>query len=72
MALLEDEGILTVHFAGLPPGTSSLLFKFVPPETLERFGGAEKVAKAVDGALHRLAALVEDGERIRTLLLDES
>src|SRR5438552_1304317 len=38
MLLLEDHGILTVHFAGMPPGTSSLLVKFIPPETLERFG----------------------------------
>ena len=39
MLLLRDHGILTVHFAALPPGTSALLLKFVPPETLE-FGGA--------------------------------
>src|SRR5206468_3575767 len=31
MLLLEDYGLITVHFAGLPPGTSSLLIKFIPP-----------------------------------------
>ena len=35
MLLLRDHGILTVHFAALPPGTSALLLKFVPPETLD-------------------------------------
>ena len=39
MLLLRDHGILTVHFAASPPGTSALLLKFVPPETLEAFGG---------------------------------
>ena len=44
MLLLRDHGILTVHFAALPPGTSALLLKFLPPETLERFGGPERFA----------------------------
>jgi L-seryl-tRNA(Ser) seleniumtransferase len=69
MLLLEDHGILTVHFAGMPPGTSSLLVKFVPPETLERFGGAEAFAKAVDSSVDRLAALLRDPGAIRALLL---
>src|SRR6266571_4759754 len=38
MNLLKDHGIVTVHFAGVPPGTSALLIKFVPPETLQKFG----------------------------------
>ena len=71
MLLLEDHGILTVHFAGLPPGTSSLLFKFVPPETLARFGGPDALAKAVDASLGRLAGLVGDAEKIRCLLLGD-
>ena len=37
MLLLKHYGVLTVHFAGLPPGTSSMLIKFVSPETLTRF-----------------------------------
>jgi hypothetical protein len=40
-----------VHFVGVPPGTADLLIKFVPPETLERFGGAKTYAEAVDTAL---------------------
>jgi len=71
MLLLEDYGILTVHFAGLPPGTSSLLFKFVPPETLERFGGAETFSRAVDASLHKLAELLKNPSDIRALLLGD-
>jgi L-seryl-tRNA(Ser) seleniumtransferase len=69
MLLLEDYGILTVHFAGMPPGTSSLLVKFVPPETLERFGGAEAFAKAVDSSVSRLAALLPEPAAVKALLL---
>ena len=43
--------MLTVHFVGMPPGTADILFKFVRPETLERFGGPEKFAQAVDSAV---------------------
>ena len=68
MLLLRDHGILTVHFAALPPGTSALLLKFVPPETLERFGGPERFAAAVDESLDALAALVGDRESLAGLL----
>jgi L-seryl-tRNA(Ser) seleniumtransferase len=68
MLLLRDYGIVTVHFAALPPGTSALLLKFVPPETLARFGGAERFAEAVDEALGELATLVTDEEALRGLL----
>ena len=61
MLLLRDHGILTVHFAALPPGTSALLLKFVPPETLGRFGGAERFAAAVDASLDELARVVDAG-----------
>ena len=71
MLLLEDYGILTVHFAGLPPGTSSLLLKFVPPETLARFGGPQALAKAVDSSLSKLASLIGEPECIRSLLLGD-
>jgi L-seryl-tRNA(Ser) seleniumtransferase len=71
MLLLEDYGVITVHFAGMPPGTSSLLVKFVPPETLERFGGAEALAKAIDSCVDRLAALLREPAALRTLLLGE-
>jgi L-seryl-tRNA(Ser) seleniumtransferase len=70
MLLLEDYGILTVHFAGLPPGTSSLLFKFIPPETLARFGGAEAFAQAIDHSLSKLGGYLREPESMRSLLLD--
>ena len=69
MLLLQDHGIVTVHFAGMPPGTSAMLFKFVPPETLERFGGADAFADAVDSSLSKLATLIGDRDVFRTLLL---
>ena len=68
MLLLRDHGVLTVHFAGLPPGTSSLLIKFVPPETLERFGGAEKFAAAIDSSLDTLGQVIGDEQAFRELL----
>jgi L-seryl-tRNA(Ser) seleniumtransferase len=68
MLLLRDHGILTVHFAALPPGTSALLLKFVQPETLERFGGADVFAAAVDSSLDRLAGLLGSPEELRALL----
>lgn len=72
MLLLRDHGVLTVHFAALPPGTSSLLFKFVPPETLARFGGAAALARAVDGSLTALGALLGRPGGVRALLLGEA
>ena len=69
MRLLVDHGILTVHFAAVPPGTSALLFKFVPPELLADFGGADRFAEAVESSLERLAGQGADGQTIRRLLL---
>src|SRR3989454_9368313 len=43
MLLLQDHSMLTVHFVGMPPGGADILFKFIPPETLARFGGPRKV-----------------------------
>ena len=68
LLLLRDHGILTVHLAALPPGTSELLLKFVPPETLERFGGAGRFAEAVDESLASLAAISGDEPELRALL----
>ena len=68
MLLLRDHGILTVHFAALPPGTSALLLKFLPPETLERFGGPDAFAGAVDASLDALAEVVADAPAARALL----
>jgi L-seryl-tRNA(Ser) seleniumtransferase len=72
MLLLEDYGILTVHFAGLPPGTSSLLFKFIPPETLARFGGPEAFASAIDRSLSKLGGYLREPDSIRSLLLGDA
>lgn len=69
MLLLRDHGILTVHFAALPPGTSSLLIKFVPPETLAKFGGAAAFARAVDRSLTALGALLASPDELRAMLL---
>jgi L-seryl-tRNA(Ser) seleniumtransferase len=68
MLLLRDHGVLTVHFAAVPPGTSALLVKFIPPETLERFGGAEAFAAAVDHSLDDLAELLRSPGELRALL----
>ncbi|MDQ3875008.1 MAG: hypothetical protein M3322_05575 [Actinomycetota bacterium] len=69
MLLLLDHGILTVHFAAVPPGTSAILFKFVPPELLERFGGAGRLAAAVEASLARLAGVIASPTAVRRLLL---
>jgi L-seryl-tRNA(Ser) seleniumtransferase len=66
MVLLRDHGLLTVHFAGLPPGTGDLLIKFLPPETVTAVGGPAAFAATVDTALDTAAAAVAD---LRTLLL---
>jgi L-seryl-tRNA(Ser) seleniumtransferase len=68
MVLLEEHGVLTVHVAAVPPGTAALLVKFVPPETLERFGGAGALAAAVDASLDRLAELLRRPSELRPLL----
>ena len=69
MLLLRDHNMLMVHFVGLPPGTADLLIKFVPPETLERFGGAKKYAAAVNTSLTKVGQLLYEPQRLRNLLL---
>lgn len=69
MLLLEDYRMLTVHFVGMPPGTADILFKFIPLETLARFGGPEAFAKAVDSSLSKLGTVIRDPEQVRELLL---
>lgn len=71
MLLLRDHGVMSVHFAGIPPGTSAMMVKFVAPETLQRMGGAECFADAIDRSLDTLATLVDDAQAVRTLLLGE-
>jgi L-seryl-tRNA(Ser) seleniumtransferase len=68
MLLLRHHGMVMVHFVGVPPGTADLLIKFVPPETLARFGGATKYAAAIDDALSRLGVLLCEPTAVSTLL----
>jgi L-seryl-tRNA(Ser) seleniumtransferase len=68
MLLLRDHGILTIHLAALPPGAQGILIKFVPPETLARFGGAARFAEAVDRSLDALGAVVGDPAAVSALL----
>ena len=72
MILLRDYGILTVHFVGLPPGTAALMFKFIAPEVLKRFGGAQAYARAVDASLNTLAEMLAEPGHLRRLLLGEA
>ncbi|MFQ5935318.1 MAG: hypothetical protein ACE5LB_02765 [Acidiferrobacterales bacterium] len=69
MLLLRDYGILTVHFAGLPPGTSALLIKFLPPETVARFGGARKLAQAINSTIDTLASMIDKPRELQQLIL---
>jgi L-seryl-tRNA(Ser) seleniumtransferase len=68
MLLLRDHGVLTVHFAALPPGTSALLLKVLPPETLSAFGGAARLAAAADDSLAALSGIVGDEAALFELL----
>jgi L-seryl-tRNA(Ser) seleniumtransferase len=68
MLLLQNHGMLMVHFVGVPPGTADLLIKFVPPETLERFGGAASYAHAIDDTLTRLGTLLREPGSVAELL----
>ena len=69
MLLLRDHGMLMVHFVGVPPGTADLLIKFVPPETLDRFGGARKYADAVNACVTELGKLLREPDSVRDLQL---
>ena len=69
MLMLRDHGIVSVHFAGVPPGTSALLIKFIPPEALAKLGGPERFAQAVDESLDKLAELMARPEDLKTLVL---
>ena len=69
MLILRDYGVVTVHFAGLPPGTSALMIKFLPPDVLSRFGGHEALAHAIDDSLDRLAETLTQKDGLERLLL---
>ena len=67
MLLLQDHGMLTVHFVGMPPGGGDLLIKFIPPETLKQLGGAAVFAKAMDSAMTKLGNMLRDPRQFHTL-----
>jgi L-seryl-tRNA(Ser) seleniumtransferase len=69
MLLLQNHGMLMVHFVGVPPGTADLLIKFVLPETLERLGGAGRYARAIDDSLTCLGSLLREPPSIGELLV---
>lgn len=71
MLLLRDHGMMTVHFVGLPPGTSAHMIKFIPPETLARFGGAGAYARALDDGLTKLAAMIGSPDKVAHLLFGD-
>jgi len=68
MQLLRDHGLMTVHFAAVPPGTPDLLLKFVPPETLASLGGADSLAEAIAASVERALATLSDRDELRELL----
>lgn len=71
MLLLRDHGVITVQFVAIPPGTSAVMFKFINPQELDRLGGADAYARAIDESLTKLAALLRDPGKIRALVLGE-
>ena len=70
MLMLRDHGIVSVHFAGLPPGTAALMIKFLPPDVLSRFGGPAALADAVDDSLSKLGEVLKSEDGLRELLLE--
>jgi hypothetical protein len=48
------------------------MFKFIAPEVLQRFGGAQAYARAIDESLNRLADMLAKPEQIRRLLLGDA
>jgi L-seryl-tRNA(Ser) seleniumtransferase len=67
--LLSEFGLLTVHFAGLPPGNSALMIKFVSTETVQSLGGADRFVDMIDQSLTRAAKISTDLDAVHTLLL---
>ncbi len=51
--------------------TGSMLIKFVPPETLARIGGPQRLAEAIDKYHDRLAQVIGSPAAFRELLFGE-
>ena len=68
MQLLRDHGLMTVHFAAVPPGTPDLLLKFVPPETLAALGGPDALAAAIAASYEQALDAIRSVQALRALL----
>lgn len=68
MLLMQGQGILTTNIAGQPGSHPALRLKPAGP-ALERCGGVEAVARAVDEGISALARMLLAPETIRPLLL---
>jgi L-seryl-tRNA(Ser) seleniumtransferase len=60
MGLLKEYGILTVHFAGMPPGTQDLMIKFIAADTVAAVGGPERFADIVDEVIGKASKISTD------------
>ncbi|MGI9625588.1 MAG: aminotransferase class I/II-fold pyridoxal phosphate-dependent enzyme [Longimicrobiales bacterium] len=67
MLLLEQSGILTANVAGAPGSRASLRLKG-SAEDVRRIGGVGAVVEALDHALDGAANMIDDVDRVRTLL----
>ena len=65
MQLLRDHGLLTVHFAAVPPGPPTCCL-LVPPETLAELGGAEAPAAAIASSFERAVETLGSADAVRT------
>jgi len=68
VALMERHGVYSVNLAAIPSGTTSLMIKFVPEVTLNKFGGAGAFAAAVDDCITHVSTLLTDKEAMLNLL----
>ena len=68
MLMMQSHGILTTNIAGQPGSHPALRLKPAGP-ALERCGGVQAVAQAVDDGISALAELLAQPEAVRPLLL---
>src|SRR5699024_3849565 len=71
MILLEDHGVLTVNTHGQPGARVSLRLK-PTPGAIASIGGIEQTADAVVSCFEKLARVIDDPERIHSLILGAS
>lgn len=68
VALMERHGIYSVNLAAIPSGTTSLMIKFVPKDTLREFGGASTFAAAIDDCISHVSTLITKPQEMLNLL----